>query len=118
MLFPSWAGTEASSQLEAGLGPSEAEQFGSTGADSCPQAWEEAGLGGSELFWIGRGPPGTLDNKHPNPTFSVREQRVSVNKGRLLVATVQRLHQGGPRRQPPASRVHIGLWRPQQTGSR
>lgn len=45
MLFPSQVGTETSPQLEAGLGPWEAEQYAPGGADCCPQAREKVRLG-------------------------------------------------------------------------
>lgn len=54
ILCPFWAGPEASPQLEAGLGPREAEQFGPSGADCCPQTWEDVGLW-AEPFCVGRG---------------------------------------------------------------
>lgn len=96
-LCPSWVGTEASPQLEAGLSPREAEQFGPSGGRLLPTGLGESGaLSGAALDREGAVPSGTLDDTHPNSTLSVREQGTSA-AGR------------GPGRPPLASRIHGGL---------
>lgn len=69
MLFPSSsAGTETNPQLEAGLGPREAEQCGPTGADRCR---EKVGLGPA---LDQKGSARHSGQPPPLPTSTVREQ--------------------------------------------